>query len=73
MRPARKGPENRRRRGHVERGLDASMRPARKGPENRHRLARLLAGHLASMRPARKGPENLMAGGGRVSPAGLLQ
>ena len=34
MRPARKGPENGRRRRHGAGEADASMRPARKGPEN---------------------------------------
>ena len=61
MRPARKGPENFRRRvGRRRRGGAPSMRPARKGPENPSKAESAETSTLPSMRPARKGPENVI-------------
>ena len=59
MRPARKGPENRRRDGLADR-RDCRFNEA--GPQGagkpRFRLVRVVEPLAASMRPARKGPEN---------------
>ena len=76
MRPARKGPENRRPTRSRPLPADplASMRPARKGPENPpflHGGGVLVNG--ASMRPARKGPENRSAWLDRAAPKTALQ